>query len=517
MTTREVKTAAVLCIVVWGLGGDAWAKGTAVEGAKVYAKRCSQCHGEKGDADGPAATFMLPRPRVLRDNAIYKFRSTSSGELPTEQDLFDIITRGLPGTAMPPFKVLPEQERWDLVAFIKSLTDDFKDSSKTKTLPELAGNPVPPAADEASLKKGAELWKANKCWQCHGQKGRGDGESWPTLKDSWKNQILPANLTNLESYRGGSTPLAIYRTISTGVNGTPMPAYADSIKPAERWHLVNYVLSLAPKPKDKRDDKIVAVRTDKLPATDDDKAWQLAPVARFATFSNVIESPRLYWRSVEFVMVQALYTEREIALRVQWDDRSNSKGSNVSKKYADRDATIYSGTDHPDQMAVQFPAGIQTDPKVRPYILFGDKKLAVNLWWFRADKERATELNGKGSGSLSYQDPASQDVKATTSHAEGRYTVVMRRALTTADEKIDAQFAPGAFVPIAFHVWDGDRGEVGTRRALTAWYWLYLKEPVPTRAYLVPPVAFVVTFGLLCGLVVLLRRRNGAKLPFAND
>ena len=505
-----LRALACAALALVGLEGAAAAKaGDAAEGAKAYAKRCAQCHGDKGDGDGPAAQFMLPRPRVLRDNAIYKFRTTASGELPTDDDLFNIISRGLPGTAMPGFAVLPEQERWNLIAFIKSLTSDFKEAGgKTKALPEVAGKAEPPKADEASLKKGAELWKANKCWQCHGQKGRGDGESWPSLKDSWKNQILPANLTNLESYRGGATAFDIYRTISTGINGTPMPAYSDSIKPADRWHLINYVLSLAPPPKEKKDDKIVALRVAQLPAGDDDKAWEQAPVARFATFSNVIEGPRLYWRSVEAIMVQALYTDREIALRVQWDDRSHSKGGNVAKKYPDRDGTIHGGTDHPDQMAVQLPAGPLADPKVRPYILFGDSKAGVNLWWFRSDKDKVSEMTGKGAGSLSYQDPASQDVKATSSYAEGRYTVVVRRSLTTADDKIDAQFAPGAFVPIAFHVWDGDRGEVGTRRSLTAWYWLYLAEPVPMRAYVVPPVAFLVTLGLLVGLVTLLRRRN---------
>jgi DMSO reductase family type II enzyme heme b subunit len=506
---RTIAALAAVCVL--GSAGSALAKaGDVAKGAQSYEKRCSQCHGAKGDADGPGATFMLPRPRVLRDNAIYKFRTTSSGELPTDQDLFDIISRGLPGTAMPPFDVLPEAERWDLVAFIKSLTVDFKEAGgKTKALPELTGKQEPPPADAASLAKGAELWKANKCWQCHGQKGRGDGESWPSLKDSWKNQILPANLTNLDTYRGGAKPFDIYRTISTGINGTPMPAYAESIKPADRWHLVNFILSLAPKPQEKRDDKVVAVPVAKLPETDDDKAWAEAPVSRFATFSNVIEAPRLYWRSVELVMVQALYSDREIAIRVQWDDRGNSKGSNVSAKYADRDDKIYSGTDHPDQMAVQFPAGLLKDLNVRPYILFGDKQQLANLWWFRSDKKSVSELNGKGSGSLDFQDPASQELKSSSSFADGRYTVVIRRSLTTADPKIDVQFAPGGFVPIAFHLWDGDRGEVGNRRALTAWYWLYLKAPVPMQAYIAPPIAFGVTFAMLLGLAFLLRRRAG--------
>ena len=59
---------------VFGLmmtSGTAEAAGDVANGAVVYAKRCEQCHGVTGAADGPARDFMLPRPRVFKANMSY--------------------------------------------------------------------------------------------------------------------------------------------------------------------------------------------------------------------------------------------------------------------------------------------------------------------------------------------------------------------------------------------------------------------------------------------------------------
>ena len=83
-------TAILLCFSF-----NAWAmEGDPDEGQKEYLEHCSQCHGEDGNADGSGALFMLPRPRVFKENTSYKIRTTPSGELPTEQDLFNIISKG---------------------------------------------------------------------------------------------------------------------------------------------------------------------------------------------------------------------------------------------------------------------------------------------------------------------------------------------------------------------------------------------------------------------------------------
>ena len=485
----------------------ALAAGDAASGAVVYEKRCAQCHGAEGAADGSAAEFMLPRPRVFAENSSYKFRVTGSGELPTEQDIYDIITEGIPGTSMPGFDVISDTDRWNLVAYVRSLSEDFVDPDYLSTataMPELQEmNPAEATAD--SVERGSELYQENQCFKCHGQQGRGDGPSWNKLTDDWDDPIVPANLSNKESYRNGASPEDVYRTISTGLNGTPMPSYADSISVEDRWALVNYVLSMGPPLPESPAEAIQAERVAAVPQTADDPAWDTAPPARFSTLPNIIEPPRLFWSSVEFVTAQALYSDSEIALRIQWDDRNQSTGSNLQGDYADRDTTIYLDTDHPDQFAVQFPAKLEDS--VRPYFLFGDKKKAVNLWWWRADTNTTVERNGKSIEKLTDQKQEGQQIQADVTFADGRYTMLVRRSLTTEDGKLDIQFEAGRFHPVAFHVWDGSRGEVGQRRSMTTWYWLFLRPEVKTSALIGPAaIAYVITL-LLLGLVVRHTRR----------
>lgn len=500
----------VCAALLWAT--PAAAKGDATKGRPIYVKWCSQCHGMEGKGDGPGSKFMEPRPRIFKENALYKFRTTAFDSIPTDADLFRTITEGIYGTAMPDFKKLTAEQRWHLVAYIKSLAEEFRDPEyvkEAKPFPELAKPPKRPEANEASVKKGEQIYQKNKCWQCHGQKGRGNGPSWKTLfySPAWgKNPVLPANLALPETFRGGAKPFDIYRTITSGLAGTPMPEYRSSIKsPKDRWHLVNYLLSLQQAPLKSPGEQIIAKLVDELPDKSDDKSWAEAPTVRIRTFANVIQKPRLYWQSVVSLRVQALYTKKRIALRLRWYDRSHSTDGDVDATYKDRDTKIYHGTKHPDQLAIQWPTEVSTE--TRPYLLFGDKKRAVNLWWWRADKDRISEMNGKGSRSLSYQAPSSQQVTGKVSYEDGQYTMVVSRALTTEDEKTDVQFDSAEFVPVLFHVWDGFRGELGQRRALTAWYWVHLEAPVPSTAYIVPVVVFGATLGLLLLVVYVVRNR----------
>ena len=73
-------------------------------GKAIYFQRCSFCHGLLGDGNGPAADFMDPRPRDFTLGT-FKFRTTQSGELPLDEDLFRTVSRGLSGTGMQPFEI----------------------------------------------------------------------------------------------------------------------------------------------------------------------------------------------------------------------------------------------------------------------------------------------------------------------------------------------------------------------------------------------------------------------------
>src|SRR5206468_10159418 len=75
-------------------------------GRVVYVKWCAGCHGDGGAGDGPAAAYMLPRPRNFT-GGLYKIRTTASGQLPTDADLLRAIDEGLPGSAMPGSRARP--------------------------------------------------------------------------------------------------------------------------------------------------------------------------------------------------------------------------------------------------------------------------------------------------------------------------------------------------------------------------------------------------------------------------
>src|SRR5688500_3348809 len=94
-------------------------------GKVLYAQNCLACHGEKGDGKGDAAAFLAPKPRDFV-TANYRLRSTASGNLPTDVDLFRSISHGMAGTPMPPWKhMLSDDDRWALVEYLKSFSPRF--------------------------------------------------------------------------------------------------------------------------------------------------------------------------------------------------------------------------------------------------------------------------------------------------------------------------------------------------------------------------------------------------------
>src|SRR6516225_10450213 len=66
-------------------------------GERVYRENCVACHGEKGDGKGPQAYRLRTKPRDFT-KGIYKFRSTPSGSLPLDKDVYRTITQGVRGT-----------------------------------------------------------------------------------------------------------------------------------------------------------------------------------------------------------------------------------------------------------------------------------------------------------------------------------------------------------------------------------------------------------------------------------
>jgi cytochrome c oxidase cbb3-type subunit 2 len=220
-------------------------------GKQVFERRCIACHGAKGDGNGWAATFLYKqRPRNFTLGE-FKFRLTKSGAMPTDMDLLRTISRGVRGTAMPAWFELPIDDRLAVIQYIKyELAADRSDPAKPDYyfLDEAPSPPLPigtPPAPTASLiAHGHQVWLQAKCWECHGKTGLGDGQKAAGLKDDWGFPIRPANLARGQ-FKSGPGVSDIYRTISTGLTGTPMPSFHDAFPDSDRWALAYYILSLS--------------------------------------------------------------------------------------------------------------------------------------------------------------------------------------------------------------------------------------------------------------------------------
>lgn len=461
-------------------------------GRQLYLEQCAVCHGADGAGDGPAAYLLFPRPRDFT-RAYYKIRSTATGSLPTDDDLYQTITRGMPGSAMPSFEWLSDGDRRALVQAVQSFSEDF-----ASLQPEpLAAPPAPPAADARTLTLGAAAYRGLGCGKCHGDRGRGDGPSAATLRDDWGYPIRPNDFTR-GIYKGGGTDRDIYRRFAGGMDGTPMPSYEGTATPNQIWALVRYVKSLA--------GETVAVQPSKgrllarrvaapLPLEPADPRWREVEEFRVPLM--------LLWQrqhAAAAVGVRALHDGETLALLISWDDPTPAWSVLRNQEFA-------------DAVAVQFPLATST-----AHFSMGSAAGRVNIWHWRADRQldvaarrglesvyplsvsdafeggpnfvaaadagnlaaaprllsAVQDLTAEGFGTLTAQPPAGQNVLGSGVWDSGQWHVLLHRTLRSG-ERSDVSLVVGAVVPIAFAVWDGDRDDRDGQKGVTTWYELEIE------------------------------------------
>lgn len=509
MTKRMWRVVGLFCSLLLGFGvcpaQDSGTESALDAGKRIYDHKCAQCHGEIGDGNGIAKPYFLPAPRDFTFG-LFKIRTTPSGSLPNDDDLEKIIKEGMPYTGMPAWPGFSEREMSSVVSYVKTFAEGFDD-------PDLIGDamkiPKPPRFSEESVQRGRVVYEENKCFDCHGDRGRGDGKSSATLRNDWDEPIRPADLTKRWTFRGGSSRQDIYRTFTTGLNGTPMPSYADLIAEEDRWHLVNYVYSLS------RDDPeystlvIATAVQDALDVTRGRELFDDAPPALFPVFGQVIEPGRNFFPSATAIEVKAVYNETEIAFLLTWNDMTaDTSGSNnpsipvprfdpeAQEKDPDTNGDVYS-----DAVAVQTPSRDVTG-SAKPYFLFGDARHSVDLWFADLAAVGGEIMVGRGSQSI---EQVGDVIPAGWSYADGQWNVVFKR---DRHPEGGLSFDEGGFVPVAFSVWDGFNRERGNRRGLTAWYHVYL-QPVETESK-TSRIAGYGVFVLLLELAVItvVRRRS---------
>ncbi len=213
-------------------------------GKSIYSMGCIHCHGSKGKGDGAASIFIgpysHPRPNDFTASR-FKFRSTESGSLPMLTDLIRTIREGIPGF-MPSFRNLGDTAIRQVALYLR--TAFIQRQLPTETTVKYVEHVGPYTYSVESVKRGALLYREMGCDACHGESGRGRQD---TLYDDRGLLIMPMDLTRLEGFGNGTSHEDIYRTIMTGLDGTPMPSYSDAFRGKEEnaWDLVHYILSLA--------------------------------------------------------------------------------------------------------------------------------------------------------------------------------------------------------------------------------------------------------------------------------
>lgn len=495
-------------------------------GKKLYTERCEHCHGAEGNGEGYATEYVFPKPRDFT-GGVYKFRTrheTADGNrLAADEDIYRSICEGLHGSSMPGWcGFFTEAQIGQLVQYIKTFAEVYGEDKPGRPI-DYSGE-IPYSAESAA--KGKEYFEGQfECHTCHGTAGRGNGQqALDGLEDDWGHRIWPANLTRPWTYRGGYGRKDLFRNVVMGINGTPMPSFADPDPmsyareledPEERkteeaaaralreklWHVVNYVQSLwthgeEPQPKA----VVTAVRhRGALPLSADDPVWQAVEGNWYPLVGQVVEGDRLFAPLVVGLNLQALHNGEDIVFRAVWDDRTESKPG--------EDEKAEGGTAYADAMALQFPSKKLAGE--RPYFLMGDSNHSTDLWYWRNDTNRIIKLQTSGYKTFNpdgVEETGGVEGQGVTDN--GQYRVVMKRALHTKDAEQEVQFGVGEFLPISMTVWEGSNGETGgDRRTVTAWYNLYL-EPEPSKAPLYLAMAGI-AFGLVIMSTAVFVTKNG--------
>ena len=487
-------------------------------GKKVYFKRCVWCHGVEGVGDGPSHDRLFTKPRNFTQGT-FKIRWTDSGELPRDQDLINTVTHGLPGSAMPSWAgILSKDEIEAVVQFVKSLVQDreFSDEDETMldTVTELGPNPWGATGPyyhgipQEAIDEGKKIMVANKCFECHGGEGRGDGN--PTMEDDWGFPILAANWQHCWNFRGSRRnhydPFNVARAVSTGLNGTPMPNFKDKINIEDRWKLAAFVNSLCPRKKiDKLTNKpipdfLISVKyTDgEIASKISDPMWQ-APDHDPKIIERSEEQENNPRKNYIALSGQITFGERNFKPKADnlWVSARWNKDQGIYYLVEYDNRFLSTDAEYPEAVAIQFPAKLQDlFGAEKPYFIFGDSKKPVDLWKAslmpkdysatNAPKEEGyqldvtvEELNGNGYNALNPKETEPTVKVVDAIFHQGRVKVMFQRALTT-DGDMDVQIPAEEFIPVAFMQWAGWDKEIDEHMAVSTWYYTILEPPVDT-------------------------------------
>ncbi|MDA0999011.1 MAG: ethylbenzene dehydrogenase-related protein [bacterium] len=513
MKFKDILMAGTLILGILGFAATAVAAKLVLDpqlvsrGKAVYGRECAICHGISGKGDGEAAYLLFPGPRDFTSK-IYKFRSTFQGEPPKRSDIVRTLKLGLPGSTMPSFISIPDNDLQAVAEYVLSFSG-FEE--RAEELPKLPAK-VPPVS-KAWLVKGKAAYLKYGCNKCHGDKGDGKGESAPTLRDHKGRPILPNDYTR-GVFKGGGDPVSIMMRVMTGIEGTPMPSHGDILEKQEDLIALAHYVRRFSKGRDFWQPGTGVIPAHKMqgkvPVKANDRRW-----ARAVPVSIPMMQLHNDGRPPLEVEVRVIHDETNISIRLEWADSTPDRTILTTKSFGDAAAIQFSLREKSPPLFVMGSAdnlvniwywnaamgrrhvgveakykGMAVDDypltgRVYPRKEMGHAKIAstaatrapfISAW--AAGNPTSSprlarpvmDLNAIGFGTLQPQGPEGQNLKSSESWLRGgKWRVVFTRTLESG-EKNDVQLLPGTIHPIAFAVWDGSRGDRNGQKSVTTWY-----------------------------------------------
>jgi len=458
---------------IWGLVlllEDFGNRGTGLpaeaSGADIYAGRCSVCHGATGVGNGALAAELLPAPTDLVHGP-YRFRSTPFGAAPTENDIMTVTANGLSHTAMGAFKSIGPNQLEDVNAHVVTLAAALL-ATPVEPIP---GSPLPTQPIGEMVTSGRAVYAKAGCADCHGAVGRGDGAKGVALTDAAGHPAIPTDLTKRWRYkRGGGSPTT-FNVLTSGVNGTPMVSYAETLSADERWQVAYYLERLARNGVRFNTKVLASVGNADVPSDPAASFWDTVAATAVPLGPQLEHVPFWTQPSVDVVDVKAAVHGDDIALLLTWNDRTKDVKTDDAGKVSSVAAALkgYGGWRLPDQIAIQFPE--KPDPKGSlppPYA--GDSTHPVRRWIWSAERMERGESNAvidRGVGPRTEPEVVSDAPPIATSamYADGQWRVLFR-----------GKRPPKATAfPIALQAWDGAAGESGRWQSFSGWLMVTLK------------------------------------------
>jgi len=448
------------------------------QGKEYYFKFCVHCHGKEGEGDGRASKYLLPQPREL-SQGIFKFHATQTNTLPLDEDIIRTIKQGIPGTAMPAWDgILSDEVIQSLVQYIKTFSVRFGMEVPGRKFS--AG--MEPPFDELSIAHGKKVYEELRCGKCHGENGGKEGELSKILKSFRDKTWFVYDLRRKEFYKGGSSGIDIYRTLATGLDGSPMNAY-DYISDFERWNLVHFLQSLHGIKRDKTlsvINEITSKRIDSpITPTLGESIWEMALESKIS-----LRPLRARKNPLTQLAIRSVHNKNKIAIKIKWEDPTAD--SIINNNYI-------------DQSAIQFAVNY-SDIEDSPFYGMGEKRKIVNIWHWKADvrqkiikngkakqkqiaknakslagmfvnpftESSVEEMNSRGIGALTVQPLEEQTLEGRGYWYDGYWNVVFIRNLE-ATSKWDIDFSDKDQVVLAFALWDGSKKEMSSNKMVSFW------------------------------------------------